>query len=90
MPFLERMLNLDKLEREEDDLVEERNVHTIARARDLPVDAITTLLSQIKTRMAQSLDRSLLQTDLAWVCMHVLTTAPSLPHRYGPVSGSLH
>ena len=90
MPLMERMPNLDKLEREEEDLVEERNVHTIARARDLPVDAITTLLSQIKTRMAQSLDRSLLQTDLAWVCMHVLTTAPFLPHRYGPVSGSLH
>ena len=32
---------------------------------------------------------SLLQTDLAWVCMHVLTTAPSLPHRYGRSSSFL-
>jgi len=59
MPLIERMPNLDKLEREEDDLVEERNVHTVARAHDLPVDALKTLLSQIKTRMAQSLDRSI-------------------------------
>ena len=32
---------------------------------------------------------SLLQTNLAWVCMHVLTTAPSLPHRYGRSSSLL-